>query len=96
MRQAGARGKIRAAFLMICILILTPNIFSQTKIAEGFIEISPLTVTAGSEHVSVFLIYTAGKTAWGNGEESGVLRVIVPVGWSAPSLNPSDPGYFTV
>jgi hypothetical protein len=57
----------------------------------GSAAISPQIASTGFGGNTAVITYTP-QTLWG----SGTLEIIVPGGFSQPSLNPGDPGYFTV
>ncbi|MFW6211015.1 MAG: hypothetical protein ACOC4H_02730, partial [bacterium] len=59
---------------------------------EGTVDIDPGVVVRASEGNEIIITYTAGPSSWGSGE----LHLVIPDGWSAPSLSSSDPGYYTV
>jgi hypothetical protein len=61
-------------------------------IGEGVVSITPAQAAFGTIGNVLHIVYTAGPTAWTNGK----LVFTIPAGWSAPSTNPTDPGYFTV
>ena len=74
---------------------LTPTITmtpTQLSNGEGTASISPTQVAAGTSGNTMTIEYTAGPTTWGN----GILKIIIPAGWSPPSLNSTDPGFYTV
>jgi hypothetical protein len=61
----------------------------------GSVVISPLSVAQGSSGNDIQLVYTA-DSSWVPGPSYGTLKIQVPAGFSQPSLNPFDPGYFSV
>jgi hypothetical protein len=63
---------------------------------EGGAVISPLTVAAGTTGNTVVITYTNGPDAWATGGNNGIIRFVIPAGWSAPSFNSANPGYFDV
>ncbi len=65
---------------------------TNTPFGEGSAIINPGFAAAGTSGNTMTIVYTAGATTWVN----GVLKVIIPSGWSAPSANTVDPGYFRV
>ena len=65
---------------------------TATPYGEGSAVISPLTAAEGTTGNTMTITYTAGPTAWG----SGTLRLIIPAGWSAPSLSGASAGFYSV
>ena len=67
---------------------------TRTPVTQGVgsAVISPLQAAAGTGGNTMTISFTNGPDAWG----SGVLRVVIPDGWSAPSLTGSVAGYYTV
>ena len=63
---------------------------------QGTATISQNNLPAGISGVTETISYTAGTTPVGNAEGPGAIVVKIPPGWSAPSLNPLDPGYIHV
>jgi hypothetical protein len=77
---------------------VTPTITKTNTpiIGEGVAQINPTQVAAGVYGNTMVIEYTAGATTWTASPGYGTLKINIPSGWSAPSLNASDPGYFTV
>lgn len=73
----------------------TPTNTPTPIIGEGSAIISPTNVTAGGSGYTMSITYTAGATTWASGPDYGTLKILIPSGWSAPSTNGTDPGYFT-
>jgi hypothetical protein len=61
----------------------------------GSVAISPSSIAVGSTGNDIQIIYTS-DSSWAPGPAYGTLRIQVPNGFSRPSLNPFDPGYFSV
>ncbi|MCX8093588.1 MAG: hypothetical protein N3E50_05425 [Candidatus Goldbacteria bacterium] len=73
----------------------TPTITpTRTPISQGVgsAVINPTRVAAGTIGNTMTITFTNGPDTWGN----GTLKVIIPAGWSAPSLSGLNPGYYTV
>ncbi len=73
----------------------TPTITpTRTPISQGVgsAVISPTYVAAGTTGNTMTITFTNGSDTWG----SGTLKIIIPDGWSAPSLSGTNPGYYTV
>jgi hypothetical protein len=73
----------------------TPTVSpTRTPISQGVgsAVINPVQVAAGTTGNTMTITFTNGADTWGN----GTLKVIIPAGWSAPSLSGSNPGYYTV
>ncbi len=73
-------------------ITLTITLTATPQTGEGIASVNPGIVLAGGTGYTMTIEYTAGPTTWG----SGTLKIIIPSGWSAPSINSADPGYFTV
>jgi hypothetical protein len=73
----------------------TPTVTSTPPTGEGSAVISPSFVLMGTSGNTLVLDYTAGPTSWSS-TGFGTLLVLIPPGWSAPSGNAADAGYFTV
>ena len=67
---------------------------TRTPISQGVGSaiITPAQVAAGTTGNTMTITFTNGPDTWGN----GTLKIIIPDGWSAPSLSGSNPGYYTV
>jgi hypothetical protein len=65
-------------------------------IGEGSAVINPSSVVMGSSGNTLAIDYTAGATNWDISPGYGTLAISIPAGWSAPSGNPTDAGYFSV
>ncbi len=72
----------------------TVTMTATQVIGEGYAALTPVQVLAGSTGNTIIIEYTAGPTAWAASPGFGTLAVVVPAGWSPPSINPSDAGYF--
>lgn len=58
----------------------------------GTAVVSPSQAAAGTGGNTMTITFTNGPDTWGN----GVLRLVIPAGWSPPSLTGSAAGYYTV
>lgn len=70
----------------------TITVTSTPVTGEGTASILPTRVMIGGTGNTITIEYTAGATAWTSG---GTLKVIIPSGWSVPSITGTDAGYFT-
>lgn len=60
--------------------------------ASGTLSLPVATLTAGSNNNTLIFTYTPPS---GDGLTGGEVTVVIPAGWPAPSLTPTDPGYVT-
>ena len=76
----------------------TPTVTqTNTPVAgQGTASVNPATAAAGVPGNTIEIVYTSGADNWEASPGFGVLRVTIPDGWSAPSFNGADAGYFTV
>lgn len=83
---------------VINIIAATPTMSPTTTpvVGEGGMIVSPTQVVSGSCGVTLTFVYTAGATTWSGLPGQGTLRISLPAGWSPPSMNTADPGYFFV
>ncbi len=65
-------------------------------VGEGTMSLTTSVVTDGSSGNTLEFTYTAGETTWAASPDYGTLKVSLPSGWSVPSVESSDPGYFYV
>jgi hypothetical protein len=68
---------------------------TNTPYGEGAAIINPTQVTAASINNVMVITYTNGNTQWSPGTY-GTIRIIIPAGWSAPSITPGDKGFYGV
>ncbi len=71
----------------------TPSFTPAT--GEGTASIDPSVVAAGGTGNTMRIQYTAGPSDWAAPPGYGTLRITVPDGWSAPSIDSLAEGYFT-
>jgi hypothetical protein len=71
--------------------------YTQTPIMpKGSAQLSPSWAVMNSTGNMIKIIYKAGLVSWAGAPGYGTIKITVPSGFSVPSLNSSDPGYFTV
>lgn len=63
---------------------------------EGTIEITPFILVDGTNANTLLFTYTAGETTWASGMQYGTLRITLPPGFSQPSTEINNAGYFYV
>ena len=78
---------MKKLLMILIVMFLAVNVFAVP--GEGAVTIEPTDVIAGQTGVYVGQTYTAGATTWNNGE----VILIIPTGWSAPSITGTEPGY---
>lgn len=92
---------LACVFIPVCMFLYadteteTPTITpTRTPISQGVgsAVINPTQVAAGTSGNTMTITFTNGPVTWGN----GTLKIIIPTGWSAPSLSGTNPGYYTV
>jgi hypothetical protein len=62
---------------------------------DGEAQLDPSWAVINTTGNAIKIIYRAGLKTWASSPGYGTLKVTIPTGFSAPSLNVSDPGYFT-
>lgn len=70
----------------------TPTITMTLSVGHGSAIAAPTMVYGNTSGNTISITYTAGTIGW----TTGTLKITMPPGWSAPSLDPAKQGYFTV
>jgi sugar lactone lactonase YvrE len=77
---------------------VTPTVTQTQCTGEGSGSITVPTgiIYSGSTGNTFVFNYINGPTAWEASPGYGTLMITIPSNWPVPSMNPSDPGYFSV
>lgn len=78
------------------IIIPTATLTKTPVPVKGGASSSPAYSIINTQGNTVTIVYNSGDTNWAAAPGYGTLRITIPPDWSPPSLNNTDPGYFTV
>lgn len=81
---------MRKVLSIILFMFMSVAMFAAA--GGGTAVINPVVAAPNQQHIIVSLTYTGDGSLW----QDGVFELSIPIGWSPPSLTPSNAGYIRV